>query len=110
MDELIFTSIKSMLGIDLNFNGFDSNIQSAINSSIFSLKSIGVVNSDFILDTQNKTWKDLTDEKRFSSVQTYVYLKTKLVFDPPSNTTIINSLEKQLSEIEWRLNLEANNV
>ena len=108
--ESILTSIKKLLGIAEDYEHFDSDIIIHINSVFSILTQIGV-GSDigFSISDKTATWSDfISDSTNLEMVKTYVYLKVKLLFDPPLNSSVTNSMEKTISELEWRLNVEVD--
>lgn len=111
----ILNTIKKLLGIDSEDSSFDMDIMVIINSIIPTLSQIGVGPSNgFIVTSVNDKWSDLYPDKpiNLEGVKTYLYLKTKLIFDPPVNSTIIEAFNKNLNELEWRMMLavETNNL
>lgn len=109
MDSILI-SIKAMLGISKDYNAFDAVIVMHINSVFMNLNQIGVgpAKGFSIIDDADK-WSDFIseDSQKFESVKSYVYLKVKLLFDPPLNSSIIESMKQQVNELEWRLNVAA---
>ena len=104
----ILTSIKLQLGIAESTTNFDPQIMMGINTAISALTQIGIGPTEgFLLTTGDEVWEDfLSEEGKFISVPTYIYCKTKLLFDPPANQTLLNMLQKQADELEWRLRTE----
>ena len=50
-------------------------------------------------------WEDfLGGDKEYNSVKTYVYLKVRQLFDPPTTSYLITAFNEQVRELEWRLN------
>lgn len=109
LDTSILNTIKNMLGIDETFNGFDSEITIDINSAFMNLHQLGVgPNTAFQISSEMDKWSDFTeDETQIGGIKTYIYLKTRLLFDPPTNSFLVNSIDKQIQELEWRLNVNA---
>ena len=105
--ESILTSIKKMLGIDESYTHFDMDIIMHINSAFFSLTQIGVGPAGgFSITDDSQTWDEFIPEnQRIDAVKSYVYAKVRLLFDPPSNSSLIKLLESQIAEFEWRLSL-----
>jgi hypothetical protein len=100
----ILESIKKLLGIEADYTDFDTDIIIHINSSIMALQQIGVGNVPFSVTSNIETWKDFLGEDLpyLEAVKTYVYIKVKLVFDPPTSSFVATSLESQKDELEWR--------
>ena len=106
MDDSILISIKKLLGIEKDDKSFDTDIIIHINSAIMNLSQIGVGSSSgFAISDENDTWSDFTlDANNTEAVKSYVYIKVKLMFDPPSSSAVIDALERQAKELEWRIN------
>lgn len=100
----ILKSIKKMLGIQLEENAFDNDIIIHINSVLASLVQMGIGPEEgYSIYSESETWSDfLNDDKRLESVKTYVYLKVRIVFDPPASSTILEAFKQQIAEFEWR--------
>lgn len=111
--ESILTSIKTLLGIDESYTQFDDNIIMDINSvfSILTQMGVGPAKGFFITD-EDQEWKDFLpgDPPNFAMVKSFMYLKVKLLFDPPLSSAAIESINQQLKELEWRLYEEADRV
>jgi hypothetical protein len=105
----ILTSIKRMLGIQEDYEHFDIDIILHINSVLMIVTQIGVGPAEgFAIEDKTAVWTDLTnDETMLNSVKSFVYLKVKLLFDPPANSAAMQSLKDLTSEFEWRLNAAA---
>lgn len=107
--ESILTSIKKMLGIQEDYEHFDADLILHINSVLMTVTQIGVGPAKgFAIQDKTAVWANLTkDEAKLNSVKSFVYLKVKLLFDPPASSTILESFEQMASELEWRLNVAA---
>lgn len=107
--ESILTSVKEMLGITEDYDVFDTVITMHINSVFMILRQIGVgPKNGFSIKDTTATWDQFlegTDD--YESVKTYVYLKVKLLFDPPLSTAVTEAIKQMITELEWRLNFEA---
>lgn len=112
--ESILTSIKKMLGIQEDYEHFDAELIMHINSVLMTLTQIGVGPSGgFIIEDDTSLWTDLIkDPTKLGPAKSYVYLKVKLLFDPPASSTTMESFKQLASEFEWRLNVavESNNA
>jgi hypothetical protein len=104
----ILTGTKKTLGISEEYTAFDEDIIMHINSALSTLNQIGVGPEEgFEIQDDTAVWADfLGDDKRLNPVKTYVYLRVRLLFDPPGTSYMINSLQRQLEELEWRLNVQ----
>ena len=103
----ILTSIKKMLGITEEYTPFDIDIILHINSVFMILNQLGVgPSSGFRIEDDSATWSDFTEDKLdVEAVKSYIYLKVRLLFDPPSSSAAIESINRLISELEWRLNV-----
>lgn len=113
ISESILTSIKKLLGIDENYTHFDADIVMHINSvfSILTQMGVGPANG-FSISGKDETWSAFITDKPniFSLVKSYVYMKVRLLFDPPLSSAAIESINRQISEFEWRLFVAADPV
>lgn len=106
----ILTSIKKLLGITEEYEHFDPDIIMHINSAFMILNQLGVGPEEgFAIKDKNSTWDEfLSGGANLEAVKTYVYLKVKLMFDPPLSSTVIEAIKLQISELEWRLNVSTD--
>lgn len=106
----ILESIKKMLGITSSYTVFDNDLIIHINSVFFILNQLGVgPKKPFSISGSSAVWSDfLGDSTDLEAVKTYVYLKVKLLFDPPSTSATIESINKLIAEYEWRLNVQVD--
>lgn len=107
----ILDSIKKLLGIDTSYTQFDSDIIMHINTVFMNLTQLGVGPEEgFFIENKTDSWSDFVDTEEFAqmnAVKSYVYLKVKLLFDPPLSSSVIQSMNNMISELEWRLNVAA---
>ena len=110
--ESILTSIKKLLGITEEYDQFDPDIIMHINSVFMILTQIGVGPAEgFSIEDDTAVWTDfIQDIKKLESVKTYIYLKVKLAFDPPLSSAVIESMNRLINELEWRLNVAAEST
>lgn len=108
--ESILTSIKKMLGITEEYKHFDADIIMHINTVFSILSQLGVgPDEGFSIQDESASWSDyIKDNKRLEMVKTYVYLKVRLVFDPPSSNAVIDAVKQSINELEFRLNVAAD--
>lgn len=109
--ESILNSVKSFIGISEEETHFDTDVIITINSLFSILRQLGVGPEEtFSIIDDKSVWNDFTnDDPDYSEVKTYVQLKTKLIFDPPANSNMLNAMKETISEIEWRLTVTASN-
>lgn len=106
--ESILTSIKKQLGITEDVEHFDVDIMMHINSVFSTLTQLGVGPSEgFTIADKYAYWSDFIpeDRKDLEFIKSYVYLKVKLLFDPPLSSAVIESFNRMISEYEWRINV-----
>ena len=106
----ILTDIKDMLGYkDENYDAFDTEIILHINSALARLSQLGVDTSNNLqITSSEETWEGLFgDNSKLNQIQLFIFLKVKLVFDPPSSGTTTQSFENQVKELEWEINVTA---
>lgn len=103
----ILTSIKKLLGITEDYEHFDTDIIMHINTTFMTLTQLGVGPPDgFTITDKNAIWSDFVYESSSFKpewIQTYVYLKVKLIFDPPVGS-VLDAYERNINQLEWRLN------
>ena len=106
----ILTSIKKLLGIPEEYTQFDTDIIIHINSALMALSQLGVgegtgKNVSYSITGATETWTDLftTEPWVIESVKTYIYLKVRLVFDPPTSSAVIEAINRQIGELEYRI-------
>ncbi len=107
--ESILTSIKKMLGILEEYEHFDTDIIIHINSVLSILTQLGIGPPEgFSIKDKEAVWTDfIPDNPCLESVKSYVYLKVKLLFDPPLSSSVTESTNRLISELEWRINTAA---
>ena len=107
MTQSILTSTKKVLGLAEDYTAFDEDIKMHINSVLGTLNQLGVGPAEsFEISDKEDTWEDfLGTKKNLNAVKTYMYLKVRLVFDPPTTSFGINAMKDQILEHEWRLNV-----
>lgn len=108
MDEdSILKTIKKLLGLPEDYDAFDQDLIIHINSVFSTLDQIGVGPANgFYISDETATWDHFFNEDLpVHHIKTYVYLKVRLVFDPPATSFAINAMENQAKELEWRLSL-----
>lgn len=102
----ILDTIKKLLGIDEDDDSFDIDIIIIINSITPILGQMGIGPSNgYIVKSKEDKWSDYISDSKINleGVKNYIFIKTKLIFDPPTNSTTIESFNKVLSELEWRM-------
>ena len=110
--ESILTSIKKLLGIEEEYTHFDSDITMHINTVFMTLTQIGLgPDEGFTIEDDSTYWDEfIKDATKLQAVKSYMYLKVRLLFDPPSNSTHMDAINRNISELEWRLKVDAESM
>lgn len=110
--ESILNTIKKMLDVDVGCTHFDENIINHINTALMVLTQIGVgPEKGFSIRDATAKWSDfLSDMNKLEGVKTYIYLKVKPLFDPTSSSSISGAMKNVADELEWRMNINAEEV
>lgn len=108
----ILLSIKKLLGIEPEYEHFDTELIININSVFMILNQLGLGPVEgFVIESKEDTWDSfLLGRKDLESIKTYIYLKVRLMFDPPQMGYLVDSIKKQTEEFEWRLNVQVENT
>src|SRR3954451_20929891 len=107
MEQSILKSTKKMLGLEPDDTSFDLDIITHINSAFSVLHDLGVgPELGFVIEDEYVNWGAylVNDPIKLSKIKTRVYLRTRLAFDPPTQSFLIDAIKEQLREAEWRLN------
>lgn len=105
MTDSILNTIKKLLGIPDTDTAFDTDIIVNINSAFMVLNQLGVGPADvYFIEGDSESWEDfLTDLNVYQAVKTYIFLKVRLVFDPPGTSFLLSAIQSQIQELEFRL-------
>ena len=106
----ILTSVKKMLGIAKDCIDFDADIIMHINTVFMILNQLGVGPSTyFTIEDDIPTWNDfIPDGQNLEMVKSYMYMQVRLLFDPSASSTVMQSMNQAISEMEWRLNVSVD--
>lgn len=109
--ESILKSIKKLLLIPDDYTAFDADLVIHINTFLSRLNQIGVGVPNFAITDAAATWSDfLTDETKYQQAKSYVYLRVRAIFDPPTNGTTAKAFEDNARELEWLLYVDADSA
>ena len=104
MEESILVSIKKLLGIAESDTNFDTDVIMHINTAFATLHQLGIgPKNGFSISDSSSVWSDFFSEDRLNSVKTYVFMTVKLIFDPPSQGSALETMKEYKKELEWRL-------
>lgn len=110
LNSSILITIKKLLGIADEDTSFDMDITIHINSALLTLNDLGVgTEQPFVVESKDQTWAQFIQGSvsEYESVKSYIYLKVKLIFDPPGTSFAIDAMQKLVDEYAWRLNVRA---
>lgn len=112
IQDSILETVKNLIGVASECADFDTNIMVHINSAIMTLRQIGIgPKNGFSVRDSSSTWTDYIDDiNLYESVKDYIYLKVKIVFDPPTSSYVLEAMKEQIKELEWRLQTEKEEI
>jgi hypothetical protein len=109
MEQSILLSTKKILGIAADYTVFDLDVITHINSAFSTLTQLGVGPAEgFMIEDETSEWSEFLGDdpdKQFNAVKTYVFLRVRQLFDPPTTSYLISAVDQQIKELEWRLNV-----
>lgn len=110
LDDSILLTVKRQLDMCDDYGAFDPIIITHINSVFMTLDQLGVSPvRHFEITGENERWSDyLKDRTDLNAVKSYIYLKVRLLFDPPNVGVLHEAMERQIAELEWRLNVQCD--
>ena len=106
--ESILESIRKLIGPSASYNIFDNDLIMHINTVFFTLCQLGVTEEPFVISGTDETWDEFHADTDLEAVKTYVYLKCRMYFDPPTNSALISAINEQIKELEVRLNYQVD--
>ena len=104
--ESILNSIKKKLGLDSDYTPFDEQIIMSINSAFYILYQLGVgknPSTPFRITDDKAVWSDFIDDGAMEICKDVIYMRVKLLFDPPTNSFLVDNIKEQIKEYEWRM-------
>ena len=111
MEESILATIKEMIGPSVDYSAFDTDLIVNINTAFTVLNQLGVGPvSGFKITGEDERWSDFLGEDvlNLEAVKTYIYLKVRMAFDPPSTGAMVDAYKEMIKEYEWRLNVQVD--
>lgn len=109
METSILNSTKKILGLPEDYTVFDHDVITHINTAISQLTQLGIgPPQGYMITSVDDEWNDFIDvenDLQLNNVKTYVFLKTRQYFDPPTTSYLISAMERQIQELEWRMNV-----
>jgi hypothetical protein len=110
LQESILSTIKKLIGFEDDYTQFDMDLIMHINAAFASLAQIGSnLKEGFFITDKDNLWSEYTTNVTIlESVKMYVYLKTKIVFDPPASSMVIETMKQTINELEFRIQISAD--
>lgn len=107
MEPSILNSTKHILGLQEDYNAFDLDVLTHINAAFSTLSQLGIASADgYFVEDATDLWTDLNlPQNQLNLIKTYIFLKVRILFDPPTTSFLIEATDKQIKELEWRLNV-----
>lgn len=107
----VLTSIKKLLGIPEEYDAFDMDVIMHINSVLMILGQMGVIAKGKKITDASDSWSSIVDDiSQIESIKSYVYMKVRLLFDPPTNSGAVTAMENLVKELEYRLYVERDEI
>ena len=108
-DESILMSIKKLLNVEEDDQSFDTDIGMLINNEFMTLQQLGIGPEEgFSVKDADVAWTDFsTDKSLLDTVKAFIYLKVRMIFDPPASSVVADAINSRIHELEWRLNVQA---
>jgi hypothetical protein len=110
MEESILSSIKDTASVSPEDDAFDQEIILHINATFMTLRQLGVgPSTPFFITDSSATWSDFIDDPAIlPTIKSYVTLKVRMLFDPPTSSSLAEAIKSQIAEYEWRLGIECD--
>lgn len=107
MEQSILKSVKKMLNVEPTYTAFDLDIIMHINSTFSTLTQLGIgPSTGFMIEDDTTTWNAfLGTDLQLSNVKSYIFLRVKLIWDPPQTSFHLQAIKEQIAELEWRINV-----
>lgn len=108
----ILTSIKKMLGIAEEYEHFDADLIMHINSVLSILTQLGIGNPEgFAIYDATALWSDfIPASPKLELIKSYMHMKVKILFDPPTSSSVLESMKRITDELEWRIQVIADPI
>ena len=108
----ILNDIKKPLGLEADYTAFDADITMFINTALSTLTQIGIgPSTGFSITDSSADWPDfLGDATDLEDVKTYIFLRVRLLFDPPTTSAVLEAFNKEIQQHEWRLSIKADST
>lgn len=102
----ILSDVKKQVGIVPDYDAFDDQLLLDINAAFATLHQLGVGPEEGFLVDADTTWDEYISTERLNFIKSYVAMKVRVMFDPPTSSFALDAITKQIAEYEWRINSE----
>lgn len=110
MDSILDTT-KKLLGLESDYTPFDLDVITHINSVFFELQQLGVgPTNGFSIVDKTSNWSEFVGTQQINAVKSFMFVKVRLLFDPPASSFALESMSKQAEQMAWRLNIQQEGV
>lgn len=112
MTDSILDSVKHTLNLASDYTPFDQDIVMHINSVFSTINQLGVgPDAGYMIEDKETLWSDfLEGDLRLNNIKTYMYLRVRMLFDPPTIGYLVEAMKEQIKELEWRINAQRESV
>jgi hypothetical protein len=112
MTDSILDSVKKVLNLASDYESFDQDIVMHINSVFSTINQLGVgPDAGYMIEDKEALWSDfLEGDLRLNNIRTYMYLRVRMLFDPPTIGYLVEAMKEQIKELEWRINAQRESV
>lgn len=108
----ILTTVKQMVLGNAEDTDFDTDLIISINTVLMVVMQEWYgMDHAFTIEDDTATWEDLLGENvtDYDGVKTLVVLKVRMLFDPPTNSAVLQAMQEQIKDLEWRMYLWKDN-
>lgn len=112
MTDSILDSVKKVLNLAPDYAAFDQDVIMHINAVFSDLQLLGVgPEAGFAITDSSTLWSAfLGGDPRLNLVKSYMFLRVRMLFDPPTLGYMITAMEKQIEEFAWKINVQRESV
>ena len=112
MQDSILMTIRKLVCGNPYADHFDTDLLVHINACFSILNQLGVgPENGFVVTDETQSWSSYSDNDRIlNMVKTYITLKVRVIFDPPLTSSVLEAMNKEISQLEWRLNVAVDPI
>lgn len=110
VDDSILLSIKKLLGLSKDCTDFDTDIIIHINTVLINLSQLGIIlPKNYAISDASNLWSEIIAKDDYLElIKTYMYLKVKMIFDPPLSSAVLEANQNMINEYEWRITVQVD--